>query len=165
MGPDTTDSPDGDGVAHVHLASTDDSGVGGGDGISEKGGLVHRDVVRDLRHSGGLGDVVLGPCAIVGEGHQVQAQAVCEGTTTTLAALEAGTTSGRDDAVTLLPPGDAGAELDDGAGGLMALGHNGTTGREGAADEAQVGVANTAVCDLDEHLTGPPGAGSGCPRG
>ena len=99
--------------------------------------------------------MVLGPCAVVDEGHQVHAQAVGEGATATLAALEAGTTSGRDHTVTLLPSSDAGAELNDGAGGLVTLGDNGTLRRERAADEAQVGMANSTVGNLDEHLTGP----------
>ena len=47
----------------------------------------------------------------------------------------------------------AGAQLDDGAGDLVAE-HGGQGEGDGAADDVQVGVAQAAGGDLDEHLAG-----------
>ncbi len=71
-----------------------------------------------------------------------------------LATLETRATGGWDDAVTLLPTDDARTELDDGSGCLMALSHYWQSCRERTANETQVRMANTAVSDLDKHLTG-----------
>ena len=98
--------------------------------------------------------MVLSPRAVVGESHEVQIQAVSEGAATALATLEAGTASRGDNAITFLPANDPGTKFDDGSGRLMALGHYRKRCRECAANETQVRVANTAVSDFDEHLTG-----------
>jgi len=138
----------------VDLAGTHDGSIRGRYGVCEQSGLVQWDVVRDLRHTGGLRNVVLSPCAVVGKSHEVQIQTVREGTAAALATLETRATGGWDDAVTLLPTDDARTELDDGSGCLMALSHYWQSCRERTANETQVRMANTAVSDLDKHLTG-----------
>ncbi|MPN24291.1 hypothetical protein SDC9_171686 [bioreactor metagenome] len=85
------DAPDADGVAEVHLGGADDCSERRRDRVGQQRGLFERDVVGNTGAADRTGHDVLGPAAVVGEGHQVQVQAGGEVATLAVAALQAGT--------------------------------------------------------------------------
>lgn len=145
-------APYGHGVAGVDLAGAHDGAEGSGHGVGEDGGFLEVHLVRYPGHAHGVGDGVLRPAAVVGEGHELEVEAGGEVSAATHAAGQARAPGRGDDAVADLPAGHAGAEGVDGAGCLVTLGHHRQQVREVAVDEGQVGVADAAVGHLDAYL-------------
>jgi hypothetical protein len=75
--------------------------------VGQDRGLFERDVVRHSGQADGLSDGVLGPCAVVGERHQLNAQTVRDVAAAAVRTGGAGPAGGHDHPVAFGPAGDA----------------------------------------------------------
>jgi hypothetical protein len=84
-------------------------------GVGQDRGLLERDIVGNSSQADGLRDGVLGPCAVVGERHQLNPLAVRDVAAPAARARHAGPACRHDHPVAFGPAGDVGAELGDGS--------------------------------------------------
>ena len=151
---DPADPPHADGLADAHLAGVHHGPERCGDGVSEQGRLLERHLLGHAGQAERLRDGVLRPRAVVGEGHELDVHAVAEPAAQAVLADAARPARGGDDAVADGPADDVGPERGDRARRLVPLGDHVRHERaaEHAVDQAEVGVADAAVSDLDQHL-------------